>query len=153
MPQDLDPTHETREPEEKSSAPGTQPLIIVSAVVLRDEDGRILTVRKRGTSRFMLVGGKHEPGESPADAAIRECGEEVSLELHADTIRSLGVFEAAAANEPDHLLRSHVFTHPLTGTPQPAAEIEEIRWLDPGQPLPGDLAPMLQFRVLPALGL
>lgn len=129
----------------------TEPVITVSAVVLRDDDGRILTVRKRGTSRFMLVGGKPEPGETPAQTALRETTEEVGLALDPEELRVLGSFEAPAANEPGHRLVSHVFTHPLPALPRPAAEIEEVRWLDPAQPLPDDLAPMLEFRVLPAL--
>ena len=46
--------------------------IRVSAVVIRDADGRVLTVRKRGTSMFMFPGGKPDPGERPVDAAVRE---------------------------------------------------------------------------------
>ena len=44
--------------------------IVVAAVALV-RDGHVLTVRKRGTERFMLVGGKLEPGESARDAALR----------------------------------------------------------------------------------
>ena len=35
-------------------------------------DGRILAVRKAGTSRFMLPDGKREAGESAVDAEIAE---------------------------------------------------------------------------------
>ena len=125
--------------------------ITVSAVVLRDEDGRVLTVRKRGTSRFMLVGGKPEGDETPGRTAIRECAEETGLVLDPARLELLGTFTSDAANEPGFRLVSTVFTHPLDGTPQVAAEIAEARWLDPSQPLPGDLAPMLEFNVLPLL--
>jgi len=37
-------------------------IIRVSAVVLRDAQGRVLMVRKRGTSMWMNPGGKPEPG-------------------------------------------------------------------------------------------
>ncbi|MDH3061643.1 NUDIX domain-containing protein, partial [Gordonia alkanivorans] len=56
-------------------------VIRVSAVVLRDSTGAVLTVRKRGTTRFMFPGGKPEPGESALQTAIRECREELQLEL------------------------------------------------------------------------
>ncbi|HEX9086427.1 MAG TPA: NUDIX domain-containing protein, partial [Arthrobacter sp.] len=39
-------------------------LIIVSAVCVFDEAGRLLTVRKRGTDKFMHPGGKPEAGET-----------------------------------------------------------------------------------------
>lgn len=38
-------------------------LIHVSAVVLRDAEGRVLMVRKRGTGMWMNPGGKPEAGE------------------------------------------------------------------------------------------
>jgi 8-oxo-dGTP diphosphatase len=125
---------------------------IVSAVVLRDGQGRILTVRKAGTSRFMLPGGKPEPGESAAQAAIRECAEELGLELTVGKLTALGAFLSEAANEPGLTLEGSVFEHPLRGEPRAAAEIAELRWLDPSQPLPDDLAPLLQHHVLPLLG-
>ncbi len=125
---------------------------IVSAVVLRDASGRIVTVRKAGTSRFMLPGGKPELGESAAQAAIRECAEELGLALNLDHLTALGVFTADAANEPGLTLEGSVFEHPLHGEPRAAAEIAELRWLDPSQPLPDDLAPLLEHHVLPHLG-
>jgi 8-oxo-dGTP diphosphatase len=81
-------------------------------VVFRDDRGRVLSVRKRGTDRFMLPGGKPEPGESPADAAAREVAEELGVVVPVEELVLLGRFEAAAANEPGHTVRSTVFTPP-----------------------------------------
>lgn len=137
-----------------SSESADRPVIEVSAVVLRDGAGRILTVRKRGTTRFMFPGGKREPGETPADAAVRECAEELCVELSAARLRLVGTFRAAAANEKGHLVEAVVFEHeaPITGAATPTAEIEEVRWLDPCEsPLPVDLAPLLAAHVVPAL--
>jgi 8-oxo-dGTP pyrophosphatase MutT (NUDIX family) len=130
----------------------TANVIRVSAVVLRDERGLILTVRKRGTSRFMLPGGKPEPGESAESAAIRECAEELGVRLEPTRLARLGVWRAAAANEAGHLVEGTVFEHPAVRHPQATAEIEELRWLDAtARPLPDDLAPLLEQHVLPAL--
>ena len=82
------------------------PDIVVAAVALV-RDGHVLTVRKRGTERFMLVGGKLEPGESPLEAALRETYEEVGLVIETATL--LGEFLSDAANEPGHTLHSTVF--------------------------------------------
>ena len=46
--------------------------IVVSAVCVFDDAGRLLTVRKRGTTMFMHPGGKPEPGETAVQAAARE---------------------------------------------------------------------------------
>lgn len=125
----------------------TTPLV-VSAVVLRDARGRVLTVRKTGTSALMLPGGKLEPGESPAAAAIREAREEVGAELDQGLLRPLGVFDAAAANEPGRTVTATVFEHPIVAVGAPAAEIAEATWVELDDPR---LAPLLAEAIFPAL--
>ncbi|MEL4358975.1 MULTISPECIES: NUDIX hydrolase [unclassified Luteococcus] len=128
-----------------------QPVIRVSAVVLRDERGHFLTVRKRGTSMFMFPGGKPEPGEDPAQTALRELHEELGVALDPDRLELIGTFSAAAANEAGHLVESVVFSHPSVPIHGVAAEIEELRWLDATLPFPADQAP-LSLAVLRHLG-
>lgn len=123
----------------------------VCTVVLRDASGCILTVRKRGTDWFMLPGGKPEPGETARQTAIRECAEELSVILDLDALRLLGTFRGVAANDPGREVESTVFDHPPVPVSGPAAEIEELRWLDLADPLPADLAPLLMGQVIPAL--
>jgi precorrin-6Y C5,15-methyltransferase (decarboxylating) len=120
---------------------------VVAAVCLRDDAGRVLAVRKRGTTRFMQPGGKLEPGETPAQAAVREVREEVGLDVE---VRYLGEFTTETANEPGAVLESTVFTAELTGTPVADGEIEELRWVEPGA-RDAELAPLLRDHVLPAL--
>lgn len=136
-----------------TSPPADAHPIRVSAVVLRDPAGRVLTVRKRGTHRFMLVGGKHEPGESPEQTAVREAAEEVGAVLDVTRLERLGRFTAAAANEEGRTVESVVFTHPRVPVGEPPdSEIAEQRWLDPrAVPWPDDLAPLLVEHVLPRL--
>lgn len=125
------------------------PELVVAAVAFV-RDGQVLTVRKRGTRRFMLVGGKLEPGEPALDAAVREAREEVGLQV--GDLALLGRYRAAAANEPGHDVVSTVFTATLPGTPVAAAEIEELRWMSITDDLDhDDLAPLLEHHVLPAL--
>lgn len=130
-----------------SGPPPTPDRIVVAAVCLRDDAGRVLAVRKRGTTRFMQPGGKLEPGETPAQAAVREVREEIGLDVE---VRLLGEFTTEAANEPGAVLESTVFTAELTGTPVAAGEIEELRWVAPDA-TDADLAPLLRDHVLPAL--
>lgn len=125
--------------------------ITVSAVLLRDESGNILTVRKRGTSAFMLPGGKPDQGESPAETALREAEEELGVRLDPHALEPLLTCRAPAANEPGYTVVASVFTHPPVPVPGVSAEIAELRWLDLDEPLPQDLAPMLVDHVLPAL--
>jgi uncharacterized protein (TIGR00730 family) len=125
-----------------------QPEVIeVSAVIIYDDAGRILTVRKRGTSRFMFPGGKREPGETFRQAAARECAEEIGIAFDPGELRLLGLFSAGAANEPGVRCDETLFVAPgLVGAlPIPAAEIDEIRWLDPALPLPEDAPPLVEL--------
>jgi len=129
-----------------------EPDFVVSAVVLRDANGCILVVRKRGTSRYMLPGGKIEKGETPAQAAVRELHEEVGAELEPESLVFLGEWTAPAANEPDHTVCGHIFEHPWVAGLAVRAEIEDLLWLHPDEmALRDDLAPLLVTRVLPAL--
>lgn len=123
---------------------------VVAAVCLRDEHGRLLSVRKRGTHRFMLPGGKLEPGESARDAAIREIKEEIGVDLA--EVALLGEYRGAAANEPGATLESTVFTARALGEPVACAEIDEVLWVDP-RALPAEvaLAPLLEHQVVPDL--
>ena len=129
-----------------------EPVITVTALCLLDDAGRLLLVRKRGTTMFMQPGGKPEPGETREQTGVRELREELRLDVDPVHLTLLGTWEGPAANEADTMLHATVFLCPLVGDPVPAAEIEMIRWLDPGDTSGrDDLAPLLTDFVLPAL--
>ncbi len=129
----------------------SDPQFVVAAVVIRDDEGRILLVRKQGTSRFMLPGGKIEPGETPAECAIREAAEELGVTLDPESLDVLGDWTAPAANEPGHSVRGHMFLHPWVDGIAVHGEIADLRWFDPRTDERRDLAPLFEHRVLPAL--
>lgn len=121
---------------------------IVVAAVAFTRDGRVLTVRKRGTTMFMLPGGKLEPGESAAAAARREVAEEIGIEV--TDLELLGEFTADAANEPGHVVVSTVYRAELGAEPAATGEIAELRW-SPLDTATSDIAPLLREHVMPAL--
>src|SRR5699024_7056839 len=127
------------------------PQIHVSAVVFRDAQGQVLTVRKRGTEKFMFPGGKPELGESALDTAIREVKEEIGIGVEPKQLTQIGVFEAPAANEAKHTVVAPVLTYDSeTNEQQMAAEIAELSWVSPDQP-DVVLAPLLADFVFPAV--
>lgn len=104
--------------------------IHVSAAVIRDGDGRLLLVRKSGTTAFMQPGGKPEDGEDAATTLVREIREELGLRLDAADLEPLGSFAAAAANEPGFEVVAEVFAADIRDqTPVASAEIAELRWV------------------------
>ncbi|MBT9472387.1 MAG: NUDIX domain-containing protein [Pseudomonadota bacterium] len=121
----------------------------IVAGVIRDAGGRVLTVRKRGTSAFMLPGGKREAGESDITALSRELGEEIGCDLI--TADHLGTFDAPAANEPETRVYGSIYLAVVAGEAVAKAEIEELLWIDPKSPPSVRLAPLLERQVLPRL--
>lgn len=127
-------------------------VISVVAALIRDGEGRVLLVRKRGTDAFMQPGGKRDPGESDIAALAREIVEELGCCVDQRTARSLGVFDCAAANEPGFQVRAAVYAVDIEGAVKPQAEIEQVVWVDP-RALPDlPLAPLSRDHVLPLAG-
>lgn len=127
------------------SADGAITTLRIVAAVVERADGRHLLVRKRGTHAFMQVGGKIEPGEEPLAALLREFEEEVGVRLEPTDVESLGRFGAPAANEPDHVVDAHAYRVRLRPGTEVAvrAELEELVWIDPADPIASyPLAPL-----------
>jgi 8-oxo-dGTP diphosphatase len=124
--------------------------ILIAAAVLAGPDGRVLLVRKRGTSTFMQPGGKLEPGEAPLAALQREVHEELGLVVDPAVTHYLGRFSAPAAHETDATVVAEAFWLDIGSTPTPQAEIEEVRWVDPLHPGQIELAALSRQHILPA---
>ena len=142
-------------------APGEPPVVLtLSAVLVHDDEGRILLVRKRGTQRFMQPGGKLEPGEDFRQAAAREVNEELGLRVVVSELADIGHWYGPAANEENTFIDAGLFSMTLPGpcgsgsdpVPKAAAEIEEALWLTPVEAFARtDLSPLLRDHLLPQL--
>ena len=93
------------------------------------ERGEGTLVAKRGKDQHLagfweFPGGKIEPGESPADAAIRECREEMGIE-----VRLVDLFETTEFEYDDRTVTLHFYrcVH-LAGDPK-AMAAGEVRWV------------------------
>lgn len=131
--------------------PEALPPIRTVAAVIRDDSGRVLLVRKRGSAVFIQPGGKTEPGESALQTLARELEEELGVAMRAASAWRLGEFEADAVNEPGRRVRTEAYVVQVEGQPQVRAEIAELAWVDPRLPFPVKVAPLSAGHVLPAL--
>ena len=113
--------------------------VVVGAAIIRD--GRLLAAQRAEPPRLAggweLPGGKVDPGESDADALVRECHEELGVRVRLGT-RIGGDWPLTA----DSVLR--VWTAELLAGEPMALEHISLRWLAPEELydvawLPGDL--------------
>jgi 8-oxo-dGTP diphosphatase len=123
--------------------------IKIVAALICDDAGRILLVRKRGTTAFMQPGGKRDPGEDDIAALSREIAEELGCRVVRSSIRPLGEFDAVAANEPGFRVQASLYRIDVTGDITPSREIDEMIWIDPAAPFDVILAPLTREHVLP----
>jgi len=116
---------------------GVQP--VVGAAILRD--GRVLAARRTSPAtaagRWEFPGGKVEPGETPAQALVREIAEELGCRLQVT-----GWLEGEVAIGATHVLTVALAT--VEGEPMPHEhdalvwlgldELDRVDWLDPDRP-------------------
>lgn len=106
------------------------PDILVAALALV-RDRRVLMVTARARDVLYMPGGKIDPGETPAAAAIRESLEEVDVRLDPESVRELFTVVTQAHGEPDgRLVRMVVFAGDTDDDPRPSSEIDAIHWVD-----------------------
>jgi 8-oxo-dGTP diphosphatase len=127
--------------------------IKIVAALIRDDAGRVLLVRKRGTTAFMQPGGKREPGEDDIAALAREIVEELGCCVVRASIQPLGEFDAPAANEPGWRVQARLYGIDVTGDFAPNHEIDAMIWIDPAAPPDIPLAPLTRDHVLPLASL
>lgn len=109
---------------ESAASPEKQP---VAAAVVTSHLGVLAGRRHDGRPPWTFIAGEIEPGESPADAAVREVKEETGLRVHS------GRTEIARRVHP-HTGRTMVYLActPIEGTAVfvgDEEELAEVRWL------------------------
>jgi 8-oxo-dGTP diphosphatase len=103
-----------------------------ASVLIADEHGRVLLIHEDyGRHRWGLPGGRHEPGESIEETAIREAKEETNLDVELGELIGKYMIVSASGQE---LLDVSVFIATVVGGElQPnEGEIAEVGWFDPG---------------------
>ena len=121
-------------------------MVIASAwVFVRDR--RVLVVRAEGSDAFYLPGGKPEPGETHAEAAAREVGEEVGIVLDPADLTLFTEIVAPAHNRPPGTeVRLICFTGGKSdGDPVAANEIAELDWFSSAES--GRCAPAIRLLI------
>ena len=103
---------------------------VVAAMIV--DNGRLLICRlpegKALAGMWEFAGGKIEPGETPEQALVRECHEELDI-----TIEPQSLFAQVEYDYPAMHLSMQVYTAQiLSGTPK-RLEHMEMKWVSPDQ--------------------
>lgn len=110
----------------------------LAAAVVRDDQGRVLLVRRSERERFLprvwgVPCGKLEPGESPRDGALRELKEETGL--LGEVVRKVGE-SSFVSDYRGHEVKNwqdNFLVRPLTLTVRLPEPDQAYAWLSPSQ--------------------
>jgi mutator protein MutT len=133
-----------------------RPVVAALAVTVREDC--VLLVRRRNppdAGLWGFAGGKVEPGETVAEAALRELQEETGVA--AEALEAYGPLDIighdGAGGLAHHFVLIPVLCRWLAGTPQAAEDALEARWfaleaLDPANlPMSKDVAELARHGV------
>lgn len=95
------------------------------------KDRKILSTLSKGKDTYYIPGGKREGTEKDEETLIRECKEELTIDIIKDTIKYYGTFEAQAHGKSEGILvKMTCYMAEFEGEIEANSEIQEIRWLD-----------------------
>ena len=95
------------------------------------KNGKILSTLSKGKDAYYIPGGKREGSETDEETLIRECKEELTVDILKDTIKYYGTFKAQAHGKAEGIIvKMTCYIADFEGTLKPSSEIEEIKWLD-----------------------
>lgn len=101
----------------------------VTAAIIRNKEGKILICQRADDSSmgglWEFPGGKLEPGESLEECVVRECREELSVEIAVH-----GIFAQTQYQYPDKLIDFTFFSASVTGGDIKMNVHKAIRWAD-----------------------
>ncbi len=95
------------------------------------KDKKILLCRSKGKSEWQLPGGKRERGERDEQTLIRECKEELGIELMPETIKLFDEIEGQAFGKVKGIkVRIKMFTADFAGEPIAGNEVEAAKYFE-----------------------
>lgn len=95
------------------------------------KDGKILSTLSKGKDTYYIPGGKREGNETDEETLIRECKEELDIDIKRDTIKYYGTFEAQAHGKVEGILvKMTCYIAEFKGELKASSEIQEMKWLD-----------------------
>jgi 8-oxo-dGTP pyrophosphatase MutT (NUDIX family) len=119
-------------------APAATRIVPSVNVVVTNDEGEVLLIRRSDNDNWAVPGGAIDLGESVAEAAIRETREESGIDCAITGL--VGIY-----SDPRHVIlytsdgevRQEfsilVTARPVGGQPTPSSETSEVRWVGAGK--------------------
>ncbi|WP_223920670.1 NUDIX domain-containing protein [Geobacter sp. AOG2] len=114
-------------------------------------DNKLLIVRCKNTSKYLMPGGKIEKGETQIEALHREIKEELDCEIAPGSLNYIGEFEDLAANNPGKVVNISLYSGTLIGNVKASSEIGDLMWFDPSNHEMDILSDIIKNKILPYL--
>lgn len=117
------------------------------SALIHIENRKLLCARSKGRDIFFNVGGKPEPGETDEEALIRECYEEINVEINPESIVFMESFVSEHIDDSTKKTVLTAYFATFSGTPHPSSEIDELAWFTSfdGDKLPSIGQEILQY--------
>jgi len=95
------------------------------------QQGKILSTKSKGKTKYYIPGGKREIGETDKQTLMREILEELSVVILPNTIKYIGTFSAQSDGEKEGInVIMSCYKAEYSGALKANNEIEEIKWLN-----------------------
>jgi 8-oxo-dGTP pyrophosphatase MutT (NUDIX family) len=116
------------------SAPQANSLVPSVNVVVTNDAGDVLMIRRTDNGNWAVPGGSIDLGESLIDAAIRETREESGIDVEVTGITGIytdpkHVILYTSNGEARQEFSILLTARPLGGQPTPSSETSEVRWV------------------------
>lgn len=100
----------------------------ISLIDIRNK--KILLCVSKGETKWQLPGGKRELGEDDEETLIRECKEELNIDLIPETIKLFETIQGQAhSKDKGVIVKIKMFTANFTGVIVSSTEIEKAEYL------------------------
>ena len=133
------------------NAPRPTRLVPAASAVVADDESRLLMAKRTDNGLWTIPGGGMKPGETIADAAIREVKEETGIDV--EVVALVGIY-----TNPQHVVEysdgevrqqfSVCFAcRPVGGEPTPSDETSDVGYFTPNEIDGMDVHPSIRLRI------
>ncbi|MEV0678064.1 NUDIX domain-containing protein [Actinosynnema sp. NPDC050436] len=137
------------------NAPKATSIRVAVSAVVRDQAGRILMIRRTDNDKYAIPGGGQEPGETVAEAVVREVEEETGIHVEVTTLVGIYSNPAHVIAYDDGEVRQEFSlcfrARPLSGEPRTSDESKEVLWAEPTDLDDLDIHPSIRLRIVHGL--